>query len=215
MVRFKNFECTINVEGHPLPEYTDPDDAGDREGPVPTAIVYVHSEEEKAFSICLDILDDVGLFPRGKANRVLIKLALDDTTSPSYWRARPHSHCFVDGDYFYDTNGQYVKGQFLFSKLDVLEETRDPQNSGEVNSLGEITVSLYRFKVGKKKIKNREKGTNEPLSNIKSVTEKDLKGRDITQSVRWALCISMSFPHIITFDLQIFYPKTRCTASNF
>jgi hypothetical protein len=32
MVRFKNFECMINVGHVPLPEYTDPDDAGDREG---------------------------------------------------------------------------------------------------------------------------------------------------------------------------------------
>jgi hypothetical protein len=211
MVRFKNFECTINVGGRPLPEYTDPDDAGDREGPVPTAIVYVHSEEEKAFSIRLDILDDVGLFPR--ANGVLIKLALDDTTLPGCWTARLHSHCIMDGYKYNDTKGQYVHGKFLFSKLDVLEETRDPENSGEVNSLGEITVSLYRFKVAAKKI-ILGKGTNEHLSNIKSVTEKDLKGRDITQSVRWALCISTSFPHIITFDLQIFYPKTRCTGSN-
>jgi hypothetical protein len=38
MVLFKNFKCAINVGNDPLTEYTDPDDAGDRAGAVPTAI---------------------------------------------------------------------------------------------------------------------------------------------------------------------------------
>jgi hypothetical protein len=38
MVLFKNFKFTINVGNDPLTEYTDPDDAGDRAGAVPTAI---------------------------------------------------------------------------------------------------------------------------------------------------------------------------------
>jgi hypothetical protein len=215
MVRFKNFECTINVGGpsHPLPEYTDPNDAGDREGPVPTAIVYVQSEEGKAFSIRLDVVDDVGLFVQG-ANRISIGLALDGTTLPKAWTVRPRDYITLDGCKYHDTRGQYVQGQFLFSKLDVLEESRGPEKSGDANSLGEITMNLYRWKKTAEEPRSYQKRMDEHLLNIKSVTEKRLKGRDITQSVRWALTISPPFPHIITFDLQIICPKTRSTESN-
>jgi hypothetical protein len=38
MVLFRNFKWTINVGNGPRTEYTDPNDAGDRAGAVPTAI---------------------------------------------------------------------------------------------------------------------------------------------------------------------------------
>jgi hypothetical protein len=40
MVLFRNFQSTINVGNGPLTEYTDPNDAGDRAGAVPTAIAF-------------------------------------------------------------------------------------------------------------------------------------------------------------------------------
>jgi hypothetical protein len=47
--------------GDPLSEYTDPNDADGREGPVPTAIFYVQSEEGIVFSVHLKVHDGVGL----------------------------------------------------------------------------------------------------------------------------------------------------------
>jgi hypothetical protein len=41
MVLFGNFKSAINVGNGPLTEYTDPNDAGDRAGAVPTAFAYV------------------------------------------------------------------------------------------------------------------------------------------------------------------------------
>jgi hypothetical protein len=179
MVRFKNLECTINVGGDPLPEYTDPHDAGDREGAVPTAIVYVQSEEGKAFSVGLEVLDCVGIYP--EANSVDIKLSLDGAKG-LWWNVRVHEHISVGGYEYDDTDGQYVRREFLFSKLDVLEETRDPEN-GDLKSLGEITVSFHRFKVTGRRPWDPIKMKRQDLPSIKSVPGKHLKGRDITQSV--------------------------------
>jgi hypothetical protein len=179
MVLFKNFECTINVGGVPLPEYTDPHDAGDREGAVPTAIVYVQSEEEKAFSVRLEVLDGVGIYP--EANGVKMGLSLDGATG-LWWNVRVHEHISVEGYKYDDTDGQYVRREFLFSKLDVLDETRDPEN-GDLKSLGEITVSLHRYKVTGTRPRDPIKRKRQDLPSIKSVPEKHLKGRDITQSV--------------------------------
>jgi hypothetical protein len=180
MVRFKNLECTINVGDDPLPEYTDPHDAGDREGAVPTAIVYVQSEEGKAFSVGLEVLDGVGIYP--EANSVDIELSLDGAVLESIWNVRVHSHISVRDFEYDDTDGQYVRREFLFSKLDVLEETRDPEN-GDLKSLGEITVSLHRFKVTGTRPRDPMKTKRQDLPSIKSVPEKHLKGQDITQSV--------------------------------
>jgi hypothetical protein len=49
------------LRGDPLSEYTDPNDADDREGPVPTAIVYVQSEEGNPISVHLEDHNGVGL----------------------------------------------------------------------------------------------------------------------------------------------------------
>jgi hypothetical protein len=180
MVRFKNFECTINVGGDPLPEYTDPHDAGDREGPVSTAIVYVQSEEGKAFSVGLKVLGGVGIYP--EANSVDIELSLDGAKLESFWNVRVHRHISV-GDYkYHDTEDQYVRRKFLFSKLDILDETRDPEN-GDLKSLGEITVSLHRFKVTGTRPRDPIKRKRQDLPSIKSVPEKHLKGRDIAHSI--------------------------------
>jgi hypothetical protein len=179
MVLFKNFECTINVGDDPLPEYTDPHDAGDREGAVPTAIVYVQSEEEKAFSVRLEVLDGVGIYP--EANSVYIKLSLDGATLKRIWNVKVNKDSTIRYDKYHDKEGQYVRREFLFSKLDILDETRDPEN-GDLKSLGEITVSLRRFKVtGRRPRAIKTKRLD--LPSIKSVPEKNLKGRDITQSV--------------------------------
>jgi hypothetical protein len=180
MVRFKNFECTINVGHVPLPEYTSPDDAADREGPIPTAIVYVQSEEGKAFSIRLKVLDDVGLY----ANSVDMYLSLDGATLKRIWNVEVHKHCFVRGFIYPNSEGRTMMREFLFSKLDVLEETRDPENNGDINSLGEITVSLRRYQRAGAVLPNPNNETKNPaLPSIKSVPEKHLKGRDINQSV--------------------------------
>jgi hypothetical protein len=179
MVRFKNFECTINVEGVPLPEHTDPNDAGDREGPVPTAIVYVQSEEGKAFSVRLGVLDGVGIYP--EANSVNMELSLDGVTG-LWWNVGVHKHISARYFRYDDTDGQFVQRKFLFSKLDVLEETRDPEN-GDLKSLGEITVSLHRFNVTGRTPWVPFKMENEDFPSIKSVPEKHLKGRDIGHSI--------------------------------
>jgi hypothetical protein len=179
MVRFKNFECTINVGGVPLPEHTDPDDAGDREGPVPTAIVYVQSEEGKAFSVRLEVLDGVGIYP--EANSVNMELSLDGATG-IWWNVIVHNHISVGGYTYRDTEDQCVRRGFLFSKLDILDETRDPEN-GDLKSLGEITVSLHRYNVTGRRPRIPIKMENEDFLSIKSVPEKHLKGRDIAHSI--------------------------------
>jgi hypothetical protein len=179
MVLFKNFECTINVGDDPLPEYTDPHDAGDREGAVPTALVYVQSEEEKAFEVRLEVLDGVGIYP--EANSVNMELSLDGATGLS-WNVRVHRHISVGGYKYHDTEDQYVRRGFLFSKLDVLEETRDPEN-GDLESLGEITVSLHRFNVTGTRPRDPIKTKRQDFPSIKSVPEKHLKGRDIGHSI--------------------------------
>jgi hypothetical protein len=180
MVRFKNFECTINVGHVPLPEYTDPDDAGDREGPVPTAIVYVQSEEGNAFSVRLKVHDGVGLY----ANSVDIQLSLDGATLKRIWNVEVNKHSIIRGYMYHDTEGRNVMRELLFSKLDVLEETCDPENNGDVKSLGEIAVFLRRYQRAGKVLPGINREIKNPdLPNIQSVPEKHLKGRDIAQSV--------------------------------
>jgi hypothetical protein len=180
MVRFGNCECTLNVGDDSLPEYTNPDDAGDREGPVPTAIVYVQSEEGKAFSVRLKVHDGVGLYP--EADSVKVKLSLDGATLKKGWLVRVNQHRIIQKHKYHDTEGRYVQRQFLFSKLDVLEETRGSEN-GDSKSLGEIAVSLHRWKIVGTRPRDPSKRDNEALPSIKSVPEKDLKGRDIAHSI--------------------------------
>jgi hypothetical protein len=59
--------AVILLGGDALSEYTDPDDADDRDGPVPTAIVYVQSEEGKAFSVHLKVHEMLAPTPKPTA----------------------------------------------------------------------------------------------------------------------------------------------------
>jgi hypothetical protein len=183
MVRLGNCEGTINVGDDPLPEYTDPYDAIEKEGRIPTAIVYVQSEEGKEFSVRLKVHDGVGLCP--KADCIMLRLSLDGATLKNGWHVRVNQHRIIQKRTckYHDTENQYVQQKFLFSKLDVLEETRDPENIGDIKSLGEITVSLYRWKLTGRMPWDPSIMDDKALPSIKSVPENLLKGRDISHSI--------------------------------
>jgi hypothetical protein len=172
----------IKVDGVALPEYTDPEDAGDTEGPVPTAIVYLQSEEGKPFSIKFSVLDDVGIFP--EANAVCWHWVLDgneiktgricDADGGSSW---------VNGNKYRDSNGRWFDQEFLFSKLDVTEDDAGLKDSKDTSSLGEIEIRICRYQItGPSQARKSIHGYKD-APGVKSLHEKQLKGRDITHSV--------------------------------
>jgi hypothetical protein len=186
MVRFAGFDCTLYLRDtsespyDALPEYKDPNDAGDPDGPVPTAIVYVPAEEGMAFAVGVRVYEcgcDLGPF-----DCLRMKLSFDGETLKKRWHVGICDDRMIRKYKHYDTDGQYVKRKFVFSKLDVLEGTRDPEN-GDINSLGEITVSLYRWRITETKQRSPRKTDVQALPGIKSVSEKHLKGRDIAHSI--------------------------------
>jgi hypothetical protein len=182
MVRFKNFECMIKVDGVALPEYTDPEDAGDTEGPVPTAVVYIQSEEGKPFSIKFSVLDDVGIFP--EANAVCWHAVLDGNKIKLGWicDADGGSIC-VHGNKYRDSNGRWFDQDFLFSKLDVTEDDAGRKDSKDTSSLGEIEIGICRYKITGPSQAPKSMDVFKDASGVKSLHEKQLKGRDITHSV--------------------------------
>jgi hypothetical protein len=66
-----------------------------------------------------------------------VKLSLDGATLKKGWIVRANQHCIIQKQKYHDNRSQYVQRQFLFSKLDVLEETRNPEG-GDCMPLGEI-----------------------------------------------------------------------------
>jgi hypothetical protein len=182
MVRFKNFECMIKVDGVALPEYTDPEDAGDTEGPVPTAVVYIQSEEGKPFSIKFSVLDDVGIFP--EADAVCWCLELDGKEIKLGWICHADGGSNrVHGNKYRDSNGRWFDQDFLFSKLDVTEDDAGRKDSKDTSSLGEIEIRICRYKITGPSRAPKSKDVFKDASGVKSLHEKQLKGRDITHSV--------------------------------
>jgi hypothetical protein len=184
MVRFKNFECTIDVDGVALPEYTDPADAGDREGLVPTAIVYIQSEEGKAFSIKFSMVDGVGILPEADA-LVWFPLLDGNEIKPGRICKAPWSSYSINGNKYRDGHGNWVKQHFLFSKLDVTEDDREPKDNNDTSSLGEIAIRIFRFKITGSTYTATSKvgGDYKDVRAVTSLHEKQLKGRDISHSV--------------------------------
>jgi hypothetical protein len=182
MVQLENFDCTINVDGVPLREYADPGDAGERAGPVPTAIVYIQSEEGKPFSIKFSVLDDVGIFP--EADAVCWCLELDGNEIKPGWICHADGGSnYVNGNKYRDSNGRWLDQQFLFSKLDVTEDDAGRKDSKDTSSLGEIEIRICRYQITGPSQAPKSMDVYKDASGVKSLHEKQLKGRDITHSV--------------------------------
>jgi hypothetical protein len=178
MVQLENFDCTIDVDGVALREYTDPGDAGEREGRIPTAIVYIQSEEGKPFSIKFSALDDVP-----EANAVSWSLDLDGNEIDGSWICDVQKGNNVHCNEYRDAYGRWLKQDFLFAKLDVMEDGPERNDNKDTSSLGEITIRVYRFQViGPPSSPNSDE-YYEKAHTVKSVHEKQLKGRDIMHTV--------------------------------
>jgi hypothetical protein len=182
MVLFKNVNCTINVDGVPLQEYTDPGDAAERESPIPTAIVYIQSEEGKAFSINFSMVDDVDLFP--EANALSWSVILDGNEIKPPWLCRaPRGSDSIHGNRYQDCYGNWVEQNFLFSKLDVTEDDRERKDNKDTTSLGEIALRICRYQTtGPVRLAGFWDNFHD-AHGVKSLHEKQLKGRDITHSI--------------------------------
>jgi hypothetical protein len=184
MVRFKNFECTIDVDGVALPEYIDPADAGDREGLVPTAIVYIQSEEGKAFTIKFSMVDGVGILPEADA-LVWFPMLDGNEINPPWLCSAPRGSNSLNRNQYRDHHGNWVEKNFIFSKLDVTEDDREPKDNNDTSSLGEIAIRIFRFKITGSTYTATSK-VNGDCKDVRAVTslhEKQLKGRDISHSV--------------------------------
>jgi hypothetical protein len=184
MVRFKNFECTINVDGIALPEYTDPKDADAREGAVPTAIVYIQSEEGKPFSINFSMVDGGGLWP--DANALAWSAILDGNELKPGWLCKaPRGSGFINGNRYQDRKGNWFQRDFLFSKLDIREDGPVHKDNINTSSLGEITIRIRRYKItGRTRlVKKKKKEEYEEVRAVTSLPEEQLKGRDVSHSV--------------------------------
>jgi hypothetical protein len=182
MVQLENFNCTINVDGVALREYTDPEDAGDTQGPVPTAIVYIECQEGKPFSINFSMLDDFGIFP--EANAVCWYSVLDGNLIKPGWICRADggsSH--VRGNKYRDSNGKWFDQEFLFSKLDITEDDAGRKDSKDTSSQGEIEIRICRYKITGPLQAPKSTDCFKDAPGVKSLHEKQLKGRDITHSI--------------------------------
>jgi hypothetical protein len=181
MVRFKNFDCTINVDGVALLEYTDPDDAGERKGAVPTAIVYIQSEEGKAFSIKLSVLNGVGINPN--ANAVSWSYELDAIKEGKGHVTKVGASGTISFNRFQAADGEWFHQDFHFSKLEVTEDAAERNDTKDSSALGEITIRICRYKTIGPSRTPKSVNHHAKAHGVKSVYEKELKGRDITHSV--------------------------------
>ncbi|KAF8251726.1 hypothetical protein K440DRAFT_39627 [Wilcoxina mikolae CBS 423.85] len=183
MVRLKNIECHISTASGRLEEYTDPNDAGDREGNSPCSIVYVKSEEGQLFSVVLNLLDDVGIAPAGDS--IVGVLAFDGEVNPDTLLVYPRRTCVRARSVSATESGGFVERQFLFSKLHVTEDGPKAKDSEGIDilALGEIRLTVVRYRTNGLTRKNSGDRGQAYSKDTKTLHEKQLKGRDLAHSV--------------------------------
>jgi len=152
-------------------------------GGSPCSIVYIKSEEGQQFSVCISLLNDIGIAPT--ANAISYSLSFDGEIIPDRMLLFPGERLVPRSRSVSATeSGGFVQRQFHFSKLNVTEDGPKPKDGGGTDTLalGEICVSVLRFcKTGESSVSHYAQ--RKVPTGITTLHEKQLKGRDIAHSI--------------------------------
>lgn len=168
--------CFVHTPEGPLKEFPCVD------GPSSSsASVYILARDGQEFSIKCSVPSPGKHMPVA-TDGLAVQLRIDGVDEKPGLLGRRRPTISINGTMVFTPTGNWELRKFLFSSIELTEErSHDELTLENVNKLGEITVSLRRFKLSGL---TRISSGSGPETKRAVIHEKSIKGRDISHSVQ-------------------------------